>query len=179
MANEVPQQNGTSSPLPGGLRGPRLWLVHVLIGVLAGGSLGAIVVDTECWPFSPYAMYSDLRRERSLTWLRLFGVLEGGEAREIPLLASAYLLPFDKARLPMALARMHPHPNNPAVRAAVRDCLLRYEARRRAGHHQGPPLRGVRLYRLTWQLDPWAGNADSPDRKELLMEVLETGKEGP
>ncbi len=38
--------------------------------------------------------------------------------------------------------------------------------------HDGPPLRGLRLYRLQWQLHPWARNRDRPQVKRLLYEVM-------
>ena len=56
---------------------------------------------------------------------------------------------------------------------ALRDLLRRYEERRRAGQHDGPPLRGLRLYRLQWQLDLWGRNRDQPNQRDLLFELLE------
>jgi hypothetical protein len=53
----------------------------------------------------------------------------------------------------------------------LQDCLKRYEALRSAGRHHGPPLQGMRLYRVDWKLDPWARNLDSPDQKKLLFEI--------
>ena len=53
----------------------------------------------------------------------------------------------------------------------MRDTLDRYEARRRAGEQNGPPLRGLRLYALRWELDPYARNRDDPEVRRLLFEV--------
>lgn len=156
---------------------PRIWLVYTTIAVITGGSLFAIIKDAEYWPFSPYGMYSDMRRERSLTWLRLFGVTKAEEPQEIPLLAPEYIQPFDQSRLPKALSQMRRNPDK--LREALRDCLMRYESLRLAGRHQGPPLQGIRLYRLEWQLDPWARNADRPDRRTLILEVMQPEKGGP
>lgn len=155
----------------------RLWLVYAVIAVIGGGSLFAIINDAEYWPFSPYGMYSDMRRERSLTWLRLFGVTNAEEPQEIPLLATEYIQPFDQSRLPKALSQMRRNPDK--QREALRDCLTRYESLRRAGHHHGPPLQGIRLYALEWQLDPWARNADRPERRDLILEVMQPEKKEP
>jgi len=152
----------------------RIWLVYAVIVVLGGGSLFAIINDAEYWPFSPYGMYSDMRRERSLTWLRLFGVTKAEEPQEIPLLAPEYIQPFDQARLPKALSQMSRNPDK--QREALRDCLRRYESLRQAGRHHGPPLQGVRLYRLEWQLDPLARNVDRPERRALILEVMQPEK---
>ena len=52
--------------------------------------------------------------------------------------------------------------------------LTRYEARRRAGQHDGPALRGVRLYLLRWRLvDRVPRNPDAPDERRLLLEISE------
>src|SRR5438552_19071475 len=84
----------------------RRWLVHAVIGVIVVGSFYDIVTGREHWPFSPYAMYSRVRREGTLTTLRLYGVTEDGPA-EMPLIADAYLQPFRRARLAGALSRMN------------------------------------------------------------------------
>ena len=54
--------------------------------------------------------------------------------------------------------------------AALADVYARYERRRTAGRHEGPPLSAVRLYQLRWALDADARNAQHPDVRELLYE---------
>jgi len=56
---------------------------------------------------------------------------------------------------------------------AARNILERYEARRAAGRHAGPPLRALRIYRIAWQFDPWARNADHPEHRTLLCEATQ------
>ena len=149
----------------------RAWLAHAVIAVVAGGGLLAIATDDERWPFSPYAMYSWIR-PASYTTNALVGVTAEGPQHEFPLFAEAYLHPFDAARLRDVLGHlMRRQRPVPALRQALRDCLRRYERRRRAGLHDGPALRGIRLYRLTWELVPGASNLERPEGKELLFEV--------
>ena len=45
------------------------------------------------------------------------------------------------------------------------------EELRRDGKHDKPALEGVRLYRVSWELDPWARNIATPNRKDLIFEV--------
>jgi len=49
--------------------------------------------------------------------------------------------------------------------AAVEDVYARYERRRKAGDHDGPPLQAVQ-----WTLQPDAGNAMEPDARALVYE---------
>jgi hypothetical protein len=151
----------------------RLWLVHAVIVVIVVGSFYDIVTGREHWPFSPYAMYSRIKRKETVTTLRLYGVTEDGPA-EMPLSADAYIQPFRRARLAGALSRMNGS-REPTRRrrltAALRDCLERYEALRRARRHDGPALQAIRLYRVHWKLDPWARNEARPDQRDLIFEV--------
>lgn len=150
----------------------RFLLVHALITFLIGGSLFDTLNRKEHWPLSSYPMFSAAKRDpSSVTW-RLFGVTGVGEmGREIPLFDFQYIQPFDQIRLSFAFSRMAYDPNHQQLLSeALRNCLLRYEALRRAGRHDGPPLRVIRLYRLQWQLDPWAINVDSPSYRKLIAE---------
>jgi len=150
----------------------RTWLAHTVIAVVAGGGLLAIAADAERWPFSPYPMYSWLRPASYSTPV-LFGVTAEAPEREVALFAKAYLHPFNAAGLrdsfSIQLRRNAARPE--AARQALLDCLRRYERRRRAGLHDGPPLRGMRLYRLTWALLPRASNFERPEGKEFLLEA--------
>jgi len=93
--------------------------------------------------------------------------------REFPLFARAYVHPFSAGGLrdsfSLLLRRHAARPER--TRQALIDCLRRYERRRRARLHDGPALRGMRLYRLTWALLPRASNFERPEGKELLLEV--------
>jgi hypothetical protein len=159
-----------------GISKPRLLIVYGLGVIIFGGTLSDILTDTEHWPFSSYPMYSsiDVSKTYSFSFLRLYGVLQRSPLVEMPLDDDIYLQPFDNSRLPLALeyAGMENR-----LDEAVADCLARYETARNAGRHGGPQLVGMRLYRVTWTLEPSASNVDRPDYKELLTEVP-NGREG-
>jgi hypothetical protein len=158
-----------------GPAGYRLWLVYAVLAVIVGGSFFDIITGREHWPFSPYPMYATVPQDRALTQMRLYGVTEDTPPREMPLVAFERIQPFSPSNLQNSLARISAH-REPVRRVllekALRDCLDRYESLRRAGRHSGPPLRGVRLCRVHWKLDPWARNVDRPDRRELVYAVM-------
>jgi hypothetical protein len=147
---------------------PRLLVVYALGAVIFGGALADLVRDTEHWPFSQYPMFSYMQQAKTYSMLRLYGVVQRSPLIEVPLDSNLYLEPFDNSRLPAAL-QIAIRENR--LDEGVTDCLTRYEALRRADRHGGPPLVAMRLYRLTWALDPSASNVDRPDRKDLLSEV--------
>jgi hypothetical protein len=64
------------------------------------------------------------------------------------------------------------------ARQALAATLWEYESRRAAGKHQGPPLVGLRFYRLTWAwtFDPRQRDRQSPQR-ELVFDYRR--QEGP
>lgn len=148
----------------------RRMFLSLIAAVLIAGSLYDIVTDQEHWPFSQYPMFSGVWRSQRFEWLRLFGVTESG--REFALDANRYVAPFDQSRLPKALRRMLERRDGSArVRAALADCLHRYEELRREGAHEGPPIVALRLYRLEWRIDPEAANVDRPDQRTFIAEV--------
>jgi hypothetical protein len=147
---------------------PRLWVVYTLGAVILGGGLFDLTRDTEHWPFSPYPMFSDLMLSRTESTLRLYGVVQRSPLVEIQLDNDLYLQPFDNSRLADAMGNAL---RENRVDTALTDCLTRYEALRRAGRHDGPPLIAMRLYKVTWTLDSSARNLDYPDSKDLLAEI--------
>ena len=160
---------------PWGVSKARLWLVHGVILLIFTGSAFDIVTKKVSWPFSSYPMFSELRNEPTLTFIELFGIPEAEPSREIPLVDFKYLQPFDRARLAGAFKRLKSRADpGELFRQALDDLLARYEALRREGRHHGPPLRGMRIYQLTWHLDPWAKNVDQPQRRELWAERMRT-----
>lgn len=149
----------------------RVKLVYGLIAALVGGHLFDILSGREHWPFSNYPMYSNARRSHSLSALLPYGVTEEEPPREIAFLVPEYIDPFGRGRLRAALGRLHSSADREyRLSKALDDLLGRYDARRLAGLHDGPPLRGIRLYRAVWRIDPWARNADRPDRRDLLFD---------
>ncbi len=150
----------------------RLVQIHALLLLLVGASLYDTVTGKEHWPISPYAMYSGVVNSRSLTLIRAFGVTVDVPEQEIPLLSSEFIHPFDPSRFNLALRLFEDRGDPAVIREALEDCLERYDARRVAGLHDGPPFRAIRLYRLYWKLDARAANADRPHNRKLIGEVV-------
>lgn len=145
--------------------------VHLFILAIAGGSLYDIATSQEHWPFSDYPMFASVHRKHTLdNWYRVFGVTPDG--REIAIVRYDQLWPLDQSRLPLGIRRIAQTPGNEArVREALEDTLRRYEARREAGQHSGPRIDGIRLYNVSWDLEPYAANIDHPRSRTLIAEV--------
>ncbi|MBI1815263.1 MAG: hypothetical protein HYR72_09820 [Deltaproteobacteria bacterium] len=153
---------------------PRLRLVNAIIAIVVGGALLALAFNIELWPFSPYAMYAELRT-RSMRFPRLVGVIAGDPSSELPLYASEYLQPFDQQRLHEGLERLLRNARrDQLLPTALADVLARYAALRDAGRHDGPALQAIRLYQMRWELDPLAATLAEPSQRELLLEVRAT-----
>jgi hypothetical protein len=147
----------------------RYALANAIILVIVGASIYDIARDEEHWPFSQYPMFNRVTTSRELKWLRLYGVTEGKE--EIPLLRYADVFPFDQSRLSKGFGSIRSQGDSASIHAALANCLVRYERLRQRGWHDGPQLRGLRLYEVRWKLDPRAANVDTPDSRELVGEV--------
>jgi len=148
-------------------------LVNVFLSFLIAGSLYDIVRDQEHWPFSQYPMFSGIWTATSFDWYRLVGVRDDG--RELILDSLEFIRPFDQSRLNFAFSRLDDGPDAARrVKAAVMNCLARYERLRRQGRNDGPPLRAMRLYLFGWTLDPEARNVDTPERRRLIAEVVQS-----
>lgn len=147
----------------------RTAITILLLGFLAGSAYD-IATDQEHWPFSQYPMFSGVWQSPTFSWLRLYGVADGG--REFPLDANRYVSPFDQSRLSKALRRMLEYRDGPArVRRALADLAVRYEALRQERRHDGPRLVRLRLYDVEWTIDRHAANVDRPDHRRLIAEV--------
>jgi hypothetical protein len=145
-----PDRQNASVPLSPG----RLLTVYALIATLLGGSAWDLLNDREHWPFSPYAMFAHVDRDTRLTALRPIGVTADDPPRLLPLLDYAMIAPFDQCRLSTAFARVYHDPlRRTQLAPMLADILERYEERRHAGRHDGPKLRAVRLYEVTWPIE--------------------------
>ena len=148
----------------------RQTIAHILIFSVILGSAYDIVTKQEHWPFSDYPMFAAIHRRAVLEWPRLFGVTADGA--EVALLDHDYLYPLDQSRLPIGLRQIYRSQGNaPRIHAALEDCLERYERRRIDGEHDGPPLRGIRLYIVSWDIQPYARNLDEPRSRQLIAEA--------
>jgi hypothetical protein len=153
----------------------RFLAASTVIIALIASSVYCIVLDTEYWPFSQYPMFSGVMREHSLSKPRVYGITHGQPPREIPMYSSDYIEPFDQSRFSSALMMIGSEPNSGRrqrlLKRALLDCLRRYEKLRRAEQHDGPPLRGVRLYHEHWQLDDHAQNVDQPNYRKKIAKI--------
>jgi hypothetical protein len=146
-------------------------VVNLFLAFLIAGSVYDIVADEEHWPFSQYPMFSGVWTATDFDWYRLVGVRDDG--RELILDSLQYIQPFDQSRLHLAFSRLAEGPDAArTMRAAVANCLERYERLRRQGRNDGPPLRAMRLYLFGWTLDPYARNVDMPEQRHLVAEVI-------
>ena len=158
----------SATPLPA----YRLLTVYLLGAVILGGSLIVWVRDTECWPYSPYPMFSSIspRKDFKFTTLRVYGVTQQEPLAEVPLDDNTYIEPFDNASLFEALNIVL---NENRLTPGLKDLLQRYEVLRSAKIHNGPPIRGLRLYRVTWYLNDQASNENTPAERVFLGEFYE------
>jgi hypothetical protein len=161
----------------------RFLFANAVIGFLIICSFLALAIDTEPWPFSSYPMFSYLAggtgEDYSFTKAQFYGVSQEEPHQEFPLRGS-YIKPFQEDRVINYFQRIDKEADyrlkaDPAKRQqllneATRDLFVQYETLRQAGRHDGPPLQGIKLYQLYWQLDPRGENVDQPDQWELLAE---------
>lgn len=159
-----------------GMSTQRILLVNVVIILIISGHLYDIVVGTEHWPFSQYRLFASIQEEQALTQPQLFGVPRENPDQEFPL--GQFSRTFDGRRLVQSFRRIS---NSKRFTSEERQQMLndkmlesmsQYERQRLAGRHDGPPLRGVRLYEATWEFASFPQSTnDPPDRKELIAEV--------
>lgn len=151
----------------------RVWLVLGLLFAIVGGHLVEVATQREHWPFSPYQMWSLANTSWEMKDQRLYGVTDEPAPREVLLEKPAYFAPLPSRfmRLHMLRGIKEAGQGKPAhLENITRDYLKRYDERRTAGLHNGPPLKGLRLYEFSWQTDKDASNAASP-KKTLFFET--------
>ena len=144
----------------------RVWLVYGIVAVLTLGHLMEIVRQTEHWPFSNYPMWARVTRDWNVRVADPVGVTAANPSLEVKLTDPRYFAPmpvyYQRLNLERAARRKRDD--------MLRDYLARYERRRAAGEHDGPPLRGVRVYENGWLMDRDASNVATPERRTLLYE---------
>jgi hypothetical protein len=147
----------------------RILVVYGVMAFILGGSILDMVRDTEHWPWSCYPMYSYMQTGTTFDDYRLYGVPKQNPDTEISLFTDErYLQPFDQSRLAEILRAVQ---GDPRLHDGLLNCLIRYEALRRGGRHDGPELVKLRMYHVLWTLDPWGATIEKPDHKELVDEV--------
>jgi hypothetical protein len=156
----------------------RRLVVHTILAVVVGGHALAVIRGQELWPFSYYPMYSRIIDDDVVTSVQLFGVYEDRGAPREFVLESSHTYPLGARTTNGAADRLLRRREHQLVQA-LRDLLERYERRRQAQKHQGPPLQGLRLYQLRWRLDIETATPHLLDRALLYeMRVPEAKWEG-
>lgn len=166
----TPQQRQNAADRDPPLAPQRKRFVNRLIAAIIVLSLAATLTKNEIWPFSPYLMYSDRMRAGATPHYRLYGESEtSGE--EFCLVNERRLAPMKLHSLSNCFQRLIEKRRDKELRIGVEDCLRRYEDLRSRGAHDGPPLRGLRLYRvMIASIDPVGAELPEPAR-ELVLEV--------
>jgi hypothetical protein len=156
----------------------RVVLLSTVSLLLIIGSLFSLILDEEYWPFSPYPMFSKVAgKASSAPTLQLYGVTQEEPHDEIliPTDRSLYIGPFDGPRFIAALRRMqsehNPKKSSRLLNKGLLDSLKRYEKSRLAGRHDGPPLQGLKLYKVKGYSEAGLDNVDRPDDRKLVAEV--------
>ena len=132
-------------------------------------------------------MYSNIEDGESLTGLRLYGVTADEPRREILLTDPKYTSFMEAhdtdhlqwAFLEIAKSEEDLEERGRELKEAACDAGERYEELRLRGHHDGPPLRAVRLYQVRWRLDAGAGDAARPGERRLIVKAKLEPRRGP
>lgn len=147
----------------------RMVIVHILIGLFLFGSISCIVADAELWPFSNYPMYSYPYRSEFNRKL-VYGVTVDGN--EVRLSEGRFWWPLSEVRIANTFMRLKKLNKQDQWSSAAGYLEHLYYSRKKRKRHTGPILSGLRLYRVSWTIQPQAVNREHPDRKRLLAEVI-------
>lgn len=145
----------------------RARFVQLFIVFLICGSLFSIGTAIELWPFSDYPMYRYIQGP-TVSQSRIAIVTERGE---VDLRSRRLLAPLDVSRLHWALERLSRRKDRePALKEVGDFALQRYDSLRQGETAAGTEAVGLRIYRATWVLEPWARNRDRPDTITMMFE---------
>ncbi|HWE97555.1 MAG TPA: hypothetical protein VG269_26600 [Tepidisphaeraceae bacterium] len=159
------------TPAVNPMRPCRMLLATLAVAVIVVGHAYSIATQHPHWPFHDYTMYSALTEEPRYDRLQIRGVTEDG--REIPFSNQASIAPIPLYHLRMGFVwvDMYKKGREEAMEALCRDTLRRYEDRRLAGLHPGPPLVKLRVYQLHWEpIDAQPHDVATPTSVTLRFE---------
>ena len=147
--------------------------IAAYVAILAFGAPSVIIalLGGEVWPFLDYRMYAAAKLTPEVDWLALVGRTADG--RIVPLDDEQYIVPFTYSELLRALDALDISSDidpSPARRALI-GLLAAYETQRRAGEHDGPPLKALEAYRVGWLARPGADNYAEPAWRTFLQSV--------
>jgi hypothetical protein len=136
------------------------------------GSLSALVLQQELYPFSHFPLYGNIR-PRPIVSTELRGLTPEGD--EVPLSMSA-LRPLGKQHVGRLFRRLAQESRQDQQEIVAKLQALYEDSRRE--NLELSPLGGIRCYRLVWEVD-WQSVTTSseqqvagpPDRRELISEV--------
>lgn len=140
-----------------------------ILGFLVFPGAVAIVFHADFYPYSDYPMYSSVVHRTDRDVVLAYGVPVDETQAEMQLASHKYIEPFQQGRLRRVIYRLAQEEFTDLERDAFLQFMYeRYEARRLAGVHQGPPLREIRVYAVRWELDATASNRNHPTEQTLL-----------
>lgn len=150
----------------------KIFLWSVLGAIVFGHAFTFLIGRHDLWPFSSYTMYS---KPAHIEYAEIYlpvGVLADGSEQEIELSRNwDYIRPLYRGLLNNSIQRFDVDDTSELrLKEAAKDILKRYEARRKKGLHDGPPLAAVRLYQYFWHYDRLEGDSDDPTERRLLIE---------
>ena len=141
----------------------RVALANAAIFAIIGGSLAALALDKELWPFSQYPMYTRINQEYVLINYEVRGVTPFAVELSMP---PQLVSPLSFTRWAAALRRLHQEPGRGEdIRRAMRYVWDRYHARPGA-----VPLEALRVYRVRRELPRDRFDPEAPVERELLTE---------
>jgi hypothetical protein len=147
-------------------------LINTAIAFVVIGHFAVLLTQHEFWPFSYYPMYADLRTAWSYEALRVAGVTADGS--EVDFVRPADIAPFSAYGLHAELKHFSEVPDHarqlPLLLTAWRDHYNQMADAAGRTH-----LMGLRLYRVTYELDrrldPKAKDHARIMSRELMAEV--------
>ena len=118
------------------------------------------------WLFGNYSLFSALSKSTRVTRYSIYGVRQG-EGTELRLDESAYWAPLDLLRIRAALELVARASKGDEARL-LEALKERYRVNAERGRHGGPPLKSIRIYRVTYD---WTAGVDHPtSTRTLVME---------
>lgn len=158
----------------------RTYIVYALLTALVGGHLYDIALRQEHWPFSNYPMFATVMNSELNTYqIVCLTTVPGGGEREVPFDGRAIpALPPYKFQNTLRRYDTGSKADPAKLRRLLADYLETYEARRKAGLHDGPAVHGLRLYlvHIPLQLPPVPVNLKTLQWQDarLVIEVRGT-----
>ncbi len=129
----------------------RVLLLSLAFAALVVAHLVVVFTQRAAWPIIQYSMFASLVGD-DVPYIVPFGVVTS-TSEEIALVSDSRVQPFVQAELRLALAPFAMR-RDLRIAEALQDILSRYEAHRTRGDHDGPALRGVKLYTMRARRDP-------------------------